>query len=154
MVLCQRNIYPEEKFNLTVEFCSNIEEHTNESIYSEVEEEVKTMNIYLYSLHIRVYFKMVDFNNAISITDNFIPILLAFYIGSWSDKFGRKPFIALFMAGKLVGLLGTLLAGVFLEKLSKWAWLGIVTPINCLAGGVSTFVLITYSFAADNSSER
>ena len=98
--------------------------------------------------------KMVDFNNAISITDNFVPILLSFYIGSWSDKFGRKPFIALFMLGKLVALLGTLLGGVFLEEMGKWAWLGLVTPINCLAGGVSTFVLVTYSFAADNSSPR
>ena len=97
---------------------------------------------------------MVDFNNAISITDNFVPILLSFYIGSWSDKFGRKPFIALFMLGKLVALLGTLLGGVFLEEMGKWAWLGLVTPINCLAGGVSTFVLVTYSFAADNSSPR
>ena len=97
---------------------------------------------------------MVDFNNAISITDNFVPILLSFYIGSWSDKFGRKPFIALFMLGKLVALLGTLLGGVFLEEMGKWTWLGLVTPLNCLAGGVSTFVLVTYSFAADNSSPR
>ena len=97
---------------------------------------------------------MVDFNNAISITDNFVPILLAFYIGSWSDKFGRKPFIALFMVGKLVALLGTLLGGIFLDEMGKWAWLALVTPINMIAGGVSTFVLITYSFAADNSSPR
>ena len=30
----------EEKFNLSVEYCSNIENHTNEDIYGEVEKEV------------------------------------------------------------------------------------------------------------------
>ena len=30
----------EEKFNLTAEFCADIESHTNESIYTEVEKEV------------------------------------------------------------------------------------------------------------------
>ena len=30
----------EEKFNLTAEFCADIESHTNETIYTEVEKEV------------------------------------------------------------------------------------------------------------------
>ena len=30
----------EEKFNLTAEFCADIENHTNETIYTEVEKEV------------------------------------------------------------------------------------------------------------------
>ena len=100
------------------------------------------------------YAQVINFNNVISLTENFVPIILAFYIGSWSDKFGRKPFIALFMVGKLLGLIGTMLGGIFLDEMSKWVWLGIVMPVTNLSGGYMTFILMTYSFAADNSSPR
>ena len=33
-------IFKEEKYNLTKEYCANIEQHTNDSIYSEIENEV------------------------------------------------------------------------------------------------------------------
>ena len=62
----------EDKFNLTVDFCSNIENHTDTGAYDAVEKEV------------------VSFNNIISLAENLIPILFSFYIGSWSDRFGRK----------------------------------------------------------------
>ena len=58
------------------------------------------------------------------------------------------------MVGKLLGLIGTLLGGIYLEEMSKWVWLGIVMPVTNLSGGVMTFILMTYSFAADNSSPR
>ena len=40
--LCHFNylILSEEKYNLTVDFCSNIENYTDDPIYSEVEQEV------------------------------------------------------------------------------------------------------------------
>ena len=37
------NLSIEEKFNLTTEFCSNIENYTNTTQYTEVEKEVKMM---------------------------------------------------------------------------------------------------------------
>ena len=57
---------------MTEEFCSNIENHTDTAEYDAVEKEV------------------VSFNNVISLAENLIPILFSFYIGSWSDRFGRK----------------------------------------------------------------
>ena len=57
---------------MTVEFCSNIENNTETEAYDAVEKEV------------------VSFNNIISLAENLIPILFSFYIGSWSDRFGRK----------------------------------------------------------------
>ena len=57
---------------MTEEFCSNIENHTDTADYDAVEKEV------------------VSFNNVISLAENLIPILFSFYIGSWSDRFGRK----------------------------------------------------------------
>ena len=55
-----------------MEFCSNIENNTKTEAYDAVEKEV------------------VSFNNIISLAENLIPILFSFYIGSWSDRFGRK----------------------------------------------------------------
>ena len=138
---------------MTVDFCSNIENYTDDPIYSEVEQEVLNRISALYFNKL-FYAQVMNFNNVISLTENFVPIILAFYIGSWSDKFGRKPFIALFMVGKLLGLIGTLLGGIYLDEMSKWVWLGIVMPVTNLSGGVMTFILMTYSFAADNSSPR
>ena len=136
-----------------MDFCSNIENYTDDPIYSEVEQEVLNRISALYFNKL-FYAQVMNFNNVISLTENFVPIILAFYIGSWSDKFGRKPFIALFMVGKLLGLIGTMLGGIFLDEMSKWVWLGIVMPVTNLSGGVMTFILMTYSFAADNSSPR
>ena len=39
--------------------------------------------------------QVVSFNQVISLTENFIPIFFSFYIGSWSDKFGRKVIITI-----------------------------------------------------------
>ena len=55
-----------------MEFCSNIEDNTGTADYDAVEREV------------------VSFNNVLSLAENLIPILFSFYIGSWSDRFGRK----------------------------------------------------------------
>ena len=58
------------------------------------------------------------------------------------------------MSGMMLRLIGTLLAGIFLEEMSKWVWLGLVMPVTGLSGGLATFVLVIYSFASDNSSAR
>ena len=129
-------IFKEDKYNLTKEYCANIEQHTNDSIYSEIENEV------------------INFNNAKSLTENFVPILIAFYIGSWSDKYGRKPFIFLFLAGTFIDLIGTLLSGIFLDEISKYVWLAIALPSRSLAGGSRTFSLMVFNFVSDNSSPR
>ena len=142
----------EEKFNLSANYCSHIEEHTNDTIYAEIEKEVIFLEINQ-KLPFAVI-QVVNFSNIISLSENLVPIFLSFYIGSWSDKFGRIPFIALFMVGTLLRLVGTLCAGIFLEEMTKWAWLGIVMPVTCLSGGVNIFILVIYSFASDNSTPR
>ena len=58
------------------------------------------------------------------------------------------------LAGRLVGMVVTLFGGIFLEEMSVWVWLAVSMPINSISGGASTFVLITYSFASDNSQPR
>ena len=58
------------------------------------------------------------------------------------------------MVGMLLRLVGTLFAGIFLEEMTKWVWLGIVMPVTCLSGGVNIFILVIYSFVSDNSTPR
>ena len=58
------------------------------------------------------------------------------------------------MAARLVGMMITLLGGIFLEEMSVWVWLALSMSMNSLSGGGSTFILITYSFASDNSLPR
>ena len=40
----------EERFNLTAEYCSSFEDHTNETSYKEVEEEVKSNHNFKHSI--------------------------------------------------------------------------------------------------------
>ena len=135
-IFLEKSIFSEPQFNLTQEFCSEIEAHRNTTEYDAVEAEV------------------VSFNAIKSWTEHLVPILLSFYIGSWSDHFGRKPFLALCMFGKLVGAVFNLLNGIFLDEWNRWVWLGTVMPIQNISGGYLTFIMMTYSFIADNSTPR
>ena len=69
-------------------------------------------------------------------------------------RFGRKPFLALCMAGKLLGAVGNFLGGFYLEGMSRWTWLAIYMPVQNISGGMLTFIMMTYSFIADNSTPR
>ena len=87
---------------MTEEFCSNIEDHAEEgTIYDDIEEAT------------------VSFNQIFSWTENTVPILLAFYIGSLSDQYGRLPFLALCMMGKLTGSFFNLLNAIYLDSWSR-----------------------------------
>ena len=57
---------------MSTEFCDNFENNTGTPEYGNIEAEV------------------ASFNFIISVTEHTIPILLSFYIGSWSDCFGRS----------------------------------------------------------------
>ena len=56
------------------------------------------------------------------------------------------------MAAQVLGAVGNLFAGLYLEQMSQWVWLGLYIPTQTLA--IGPFVMTTYSFVADNSSPR
>ena len=58
------------------------------------------------------------------------------------------------MAGKLLGAVGNFLGGFYLEGMSRWTWLAIYMPVQNISGGMLTFIMMTYSFIADNSTPR
>ena len=60
---------------MTEEFCLNFENNTKTPEYTDIEAEV------------------ASFNFIISVTEHTVPILLSFYIGSWSDCFGRSSLL-------------------------------------------------------------
>ena len=69
-------------------------------------------------------------------------------------KLFRKAFLALCMAGKIIGAIFNLLNAIFLTSWSRWVWLATVMPIQNISGGYLTFIMMTYSFIADNSTNR
>jgi len=96
----------------------------------------------------------VSFNTIITYAEHLVPILLAFYIGSWSDHFGRKIFLGMCMTGKILQALANLLNAIYLSSWNRWVWLATVMPPQSLTGGFLTFVMMTYSFISDNSTPR
>ena len=46
--------------------------------------------------------QVVSFNQVLAATENLVPILISFYIGSLSDKFGRRRFMAFCFGCKVV----------------------------------------------------
>ena len=92
---------------------------------------------------------MVSFKAIRSWTEHLIPNLLSFYIGSWSDHYGRKPFLAFCMIGKLGGAAMNLLNAIYLEQWDRWVWLATVMPVQNISGGYLTFII--YKPLADHS---
>ena len=97
---------------------------------------------------------MSTFYNYISLAEHFVPILISFYLGSWSDHWGRKPFIYMSMTGMMFSSVMNLMNAVFLKKWNKWIWLvSVILSKNAFAGQLG-FIMVVYSFIADNSNDR
>ena len=122
-------------FNNTEDFCENIESFVNTTEYSRVEEEV------------------AEFMNIISVMKQVVPIILAFYVGSLSDQYGRKPFILICITCKLFREVMNCLNAVFLSW-SRWVWLATVPTCDAVSGGWMVLVMVTNAFIVDNSSPR
>ena len=58
------------------------------------------------------------------------------------------------MTGKTLGAVGNLFAGIYLDDMDRWVWLGVYLPVQNISGGFLTFIMMTYSFIADNSTPR
>ena len=97
---------------------------------------------------------MSSFYNYISLAEHFVPILMSFYLGSWSDHWGRKPFIYMTMTGMLFSSVMNLMNAIFLKEWNKWIWIiSVVLSKNAFAGQLG-FYLVVYSFISDNSRDR
>ena len=62
--------------------------------------------------------------------------------------------MAVCMIGKLLGSVGDLLAGIWLDQINRWTWLALSIPVQNISGGQLAFIMMIYSFIADNSTPR
>ena len=97
---------------------------------------------------------MSSFYNYISLAEHLIPIFISFYLGSWSDHYGRKPFIYISMTGFLFSSVMNLMNVIYLKEWDKWVWLASVILSKNVFGGGLGFVMVVYSFIADNSTDK
>ena len=58
------------------------------------------------------------------------------------------------MVGRTLSALANLLNSIYLEEWGKWVWLATVMPPLNLSGGISSYIIMLYSFISDNSTPR
>lgn len=80
--------------------------------------------------------------------------ILAFFIGSWSDKYGRKPPLILALTGIIIDGFGSMGCAYFFH--SRLEYYLVSALFTGLSGGFIGVLMILYSYASDitSSSER
>ena len=63
-----------------------------------------------------------------SLAEHIVPIALSFYLGSWSDSLGRKPFIFFCMTGSLFASVMNLCNAIFLQEWDRWSGFSFYMP--------------------------
>lgn len=88
-----------------------------------------------------------------SFIESIFPSVLSLFLGSWSDKYGRKPVI-------LLGYIGITLSYLLLSLMVNWEiepWYFLIAYIPMgLLGGISTLMLASFCYIIDitNNNER
>ena len=97
---------------------------------------------------------MTSFYNYISLAEHLIPIFISFYLGSWSDHYGRKPFLYISMTGMLFSSVMNLMNAIYLKDWDKWVWLTSVILSKNIFGGKLGYNMVVYSFIEDISTDK
>ncbi|XP_015181903.1 PREDICTED: proton-coupled folate transporter-like [Polistes dominula] len=91
------------------------------------------------------------FNIFRSMIENLLPTILSFFVGPWSDTYGRKPLIITSLLGYTLGFF--LLSLMSSWQLNPWYFLFAYIPIACF-GGLSFFLLASFSYITDITSKE
>ncbi|XP_014612074.1 PREDICTED: proton-coupled folate transporter-like isoform X1 [Polistes canadensis] len=91
------------------------------------------------------------FNICKSVIESLLPTILSFFVGPWSDTYGRKPLF-------ITSLFGYTLGFAILSLMSKWQinpWYFLIAyiPIACF-GGLCFVLLASLSYITDITSEE
>ncbi|XP_043289896.1 proton-coupled folate transporter-like [Venturia canescens] len=86
-----------------------------------------------------------------SFIDGLVPAILSFCLGSWSDKYGRKPILLASYSGSAISFF--LWAVLSSMELNPW-WYLLASVPPALVGGYSSLILATYCYITDITSER
>ncbi|XP_072386971.1 probable peptidoglycan muropeptide transporter SLC46 [Diabrotica undecimpunctata] len=86
------------------------------------------------------------------ISESILPIFLSLFIGTLSDRLGRKPFLVMGIAGTTIHtLLNTFVA--YYDDLSPWYFIFTSLPGVLVGGFSTTFVIITL-YMADTTTPK
>lgn len=106
----------EPEFELSDDFCQNINQNANTTEYQDLIEPA-----------------VAQFNVIKDVVANIVPIFLAFYLGAWSDHFGRKPLLYTTQLGKVISA-GFGVLNVYFISWSKEVYLVTVILPETLTG--------------------
>ncbi|XP_043502265.1 proton-coupled folate transporter-like [Polistes fuscatus] len=94
--------------------------------------------------------EIYKYNICRSVIENLFPTIISFFVGPWSDTYGRKPLI-------ITSLFGYTLWFTTLSLMSKWQinpWYFLIAyiPIACF-GGLCFVLIASFSYITDITSE-
>ncbi|XP_072386947.1 probable peptidoglycan muropeptide transporter SLC46 [Diabrotica undecimpunctata] len=87
-----------------------------------------------------------------NILHNTFPIFFCMYVGTWSDKFGRKPFLLLSMICGTISSINNFLIAHFTYA-SSWWFVAAGIP-SMVMGGMSTGAIVTSAYLIDVSTKQ
>ncbi|CAG0882326.1 unnamed protein product [Darwinula stevensoni] len=90
-----------------------------------------------------------DYNLYRSLVESLPAIISSFFLGPWSDEYGRKPAIILSLLGALLSGLGYLLVGLVPSYGPEFMLIPAV--ISGLSGGVVAFLMAIFSYIGDTT---
>ncbi|CAG9857230.1 unnamed protein product [Phyllotreta striolata] len=79
-----------------------------------------------------------------------VPVIMTLFVGSWSDKYGRKP-VLLFVLSCMTIAFGSNAILLLYSEINPWFLMLTTIPIMC-CGGVTTFLTITLAYLNDMST--
>ncbi|CAH1142293.1 unnamed protein product [Phyllotreta striolata] len=87
-----------------------------------------------------------------SVLSDLAPIIFCMFVGTWSDKFGRKPFLILCLTGFVLStLINTLI--IHFEYVSPW-WFVISNIPSSLTGGFTTLLMVISAYLTDVTDDN
>lgn len=87
-----------------------------------------------------------------SVINSSLPLIFCMFVGTWSDKFGRKPFMILCYAGLIIS---TAMSTVIIHFSSLSPWWFIISSIpNLMTGGVSSLMVVNSAYLNDITTEK
>lgn len=85
-----------------------------------------------------------------TMVESFLPAILSFFIGPWSDKFGRKPVLLSSLFGFFISnVLMTILCFV---SVNPWVFVIAFIPV-ALSGGLCALMIAVFSYVSDVTEE-
>ncbi|XP_028128381.1 proton-coupled folate transporter isoform X2 [Diabrotica virgifera virgifera] len=95
----------------------------------------------------------VNYINMVQNTiNNIFPVFVCMYVGTWSDKFGRKPFLLLTISGIILSNISNTII-VYFKNASTW-WFIVSGLPSLISGGFASQFIVISAYLIDVSTEK